>query len=278
MLLKVKIFFIGVVFIVVFIVAVVVGYRLATEVGNQTSTQRNVTTTGEIQATTEPTYHMQDCDSVQHLVGGNSGVYQIQPIGVLQPFDVYCEMTESGAWTVIQRRQSGYVGFYRNWDEYKAGFGNIDGEYWIGNDNIILTNQSSYKLRIDLEKFDGDTAYAEYDAFSVEDENSNYILHLGNCSGTAGDAMRWNDNTEADGQPFTTYDRDNDNAVHPIAGASSNCAQEYHGAWWFNSCSSAHLNGIYYPNEDYEIDSIMWKTWNNFVALKSSTMKIQDTA
>lgn len=30
--------------------------------------------------------------------------------------------------------------------------------------------------------------------------------------------------------PFSTYDNYN-------AGGTSNCAEEYHGAWWFDSCS-----------------------------------------
>ena len=37
---------------------------------------------------------------------------------------------------------------------------------------------------------------------------------------------------------FSTQDVDNDLA-------SSNCAQSYHGAWWFNNCFRSHLNGEY---------------------------------
>lgn len=33
---------------------------------------------------------------------------------------------------MIQRRMDGSVNFYRGWDEYRNGFGNVDSEFWIG--------------------------------------------------------------------------------------------------------------------------------------------------
>ena len=70
---------------------------------------------------------------------------------------------------VIQRR--GDYGeprenFNRDWADYKRGFGNLSQEFWLGNDNIHqLTKSGDKKLRVELEAWDGRTAWAEYDTF-----------------------------------------------------------------------------------------------------------------
>ncbi|CAG2192651.1 unnamed protein product [Mytilus edulis] len=62
-----------------------------------------------------------------------SAVYSIYPD--TSEVKVYCDMnTDGGRWTIIQRRLDGSVNFQRNWKDYENGFGNIDGEYWLGDD------------------------------------------------------------------------------------------------------------------------------------------------
>lgn len=50
-------------------------------------------------------------------------------------------------WTVIQRRLDGTIDFYRNWDDYKRGFGQSEAEFWLGNERIHkLTSQGDALL------------------------------------------------------------------------------------------------------------------------------------
>ena len=85
--------------------------------------------------------------------------------------------TYSGGSQVFQRRFDGSVDFYRDWNDYKHGFGSVNGEFWLGNDNIhSLTNSGNYILRIDMEAFNGETSFAEYVGFSVDAESTNYTL------------------------------------------------------------------------------------------------------
>ena len=146
--------------------------------------------------------------------------------------------TDGGGWTVFQRRQDGSVDFYRYWTDYENGFGNLTGEFWLGLGKINrLTKKQSNTLRVDLGDFDGNTSYAQYTTFSVGNSTTEYTLTVGGYSGTAGDDLAYQN-----GMKFATRDKDNDNW------SSGNCAQQHHGAWWFNGCFNSHLNGRYYHN------------------------------
>ena len=112
------------------------------------------------------------------------GVYTIKPDN-LSAFDVFCDQTTAGGgWTVLQKRQDGSVDFYLNWSDYKHGFGNMSGELWLALDKIHrLTSDNNNMLRVDLEDFQGNTRYAEYNMFGVMSENDKYKLTLGSYSG-----------------------------------------------------------------------------------------------
>ena len=98
---------------------------------------------------------------------------------------MFCDQTTAGGgWTVFQKRMDGSVNFYRGWNDYKLGFGNLNGEFWLGLDKINrLTSSARNRLRVDLEDTKGKTAYAKYDHFAVTSERSKYQLSLGTYSG-----------------------------------------------------------------------------------------------
>ena len=175
---------------------------------------------------------------------------------------VLCDtFTSGGGWIVFQRRATGDVNFYRGWEEYKQGFGSLDGDFWLGNENIhTITSTGVFELRIDM-MYNGNFAFAHYDSFSVGNEKSNYVLHVAHYDGTAGESFIEKHN----GMPFSTHDRDNDNW-------GNNCAIEYVGAWWYNICHLANLNGQWGAGGD---KGPRWNTLSSKNAVSFSEMKIR---
>ena len=124
-----------------------------------------------------------NCGEVYKAGKRISGVYTIDPDNA-GAFDVFCDQTTaSGGWTVFQKRLDGSVEFYRGWDDYKRGFGNLNSEFWLGLDKIHRLTKERSRLRVDLEDATGKTAYADYDFFGVTSERSKYTLSLGTYSG-----------------------------------------------------------------------------------------------
>ncbi|XP_053953033.1 ficolin-2-like isoform X1 [Anastrepha ludens] len=200
-----------------------------------------------------------------------SGRYTIQDdLAGPTPFWASCdEELYGGAWTVIQRRVDGKIDFYRNWSEYKEGFGKIDGEFWIGLDRLYaMTTRNAQELLIIMEDFDNVRRHASYDEFAIGDESEAYVLKvLGNFSGDAGDSL-----TAHVANKWSTPDRDNDRD-------KDNCAQLYKGGWWFENCHLSNLNGLYlrgaYPQEKFA-QGIVWHAFRGYnYALKFTQMMIR---
>ncbi|XP_062599846.1 ryncolin-1-like [Saccostrea cucullata] len=95
---------------------------------------------------------------------------------------VYCDMKTDGGGghLTFQKRQDGDLDFYRTWNEYKEGFGNASKNYWLGNDAIYeLTKNKDQELRVELQRFNGEKAYAQYSTFYLRDEDNKYKLVSG---------------------------------------------------------------------------------------------------
>ncbi|XP_038060851.1 microfibril-associated glycoprotein 4-like [Patiria miniata] len=208
----------------------------------------------------------------------SSSIYTIYPEGFGNGgLRVYCDMeTDGGGWIVFQRRQDGSVDFYRNWTEYQSGFGDLSGEFWLGNDNLVtLTSDDSrgtWELRVDLEDWESNTAWAKYSDFQISPGEYNLNIGQYDASSTTGDSLALGHHTysrwDHRGRPFTTKDRDNDQY----------CAKKYKGAWWFNDCWYSHLNGPYYPDENAGSNmGVQWFAWKSRdYSLKECSMKMRE--
>ncbi|XP_029978373.1 microfibril-associated glycoprotein 4-like [Sphaeramia orbicularis] len=196
-----------------------------------------------------------DCSDI-YLTSNQTGVYTVHPLDG-RSIQVYCDMdTEGGGWTVFQRRMDGSVNFYRPWDQYKKGFGDLNGEYWLGLDNIhYLTRRRPYELLVLMSDFDGNNVSARYSTFFVGGEHRGYELHVtGFTDGGAGDSLSYHS-----GMKFTTWDKDQDKY-------GSNCARVYLGAFWHNGCHYANPNGVYLWGADGAQTStgVLWYTWKGY--------------
>ena len=158
---------------------------------------------------------------------------------------------------MFQRRQDSSVSFSRNWEEYANGFGDLNGNFWLGNDNLaLITNgDTTYELRIELQDWDNEWRYARYASFRIEDACTEYVLRLG--SFTAGDAG--NSMTATNGRSFSTPDNDNDLW-------SYNCAEvRYMAGWWYSTCSHSLLNNPYHNSSSASTyHGIVWQTWHGW--------------
>lgn len=212
--------------------------------------------------------HQKIYESCDKVPPNASGVYNIQ-IGPQETKRVFCDQKyDGGGWAVIQRRFDGSVNFYREWAEYKRGFGNMDGgEFWLGLDIIHqLTYSGPHELVILLEDFEGNSTHAKIDRFEVAGEHEMYKVTMAQgFSGSAGNSIMGIKNHK-----FTTFDKDND--IH-----TANCAVDYHGAWWYHKCHASNLNGKYSKGTTTEYGTgMVWSEFRGFYyALKSSKMMIR---
>jgi len=144
-------------------------------------------------------------------------------------------------WIMIHQR----LGFSFNWNlpwaDYKAGFGSIDADFWLGLEKMhLLTSSQPYRLRVEMQFVNTNLWYsAEYWSFKIGDElNDKYRLEVSGYSGDAGDSLQYEGDGGyfyQNGMKFTTVDQDNDES------GSKNFASRHDGGWWYNNCCFACL-------------------------------------
>uniref|UniRef100_A0A673Z355 Angiopoietin-like 6 n=1 Tax=Salmo trutta TaxID=8032 RepID=A0A673Z355_SALTR len=169
-----------------------------------------------------------DCQHVLDSGETTNGIYLLRPQSANRLLQAWCEQTKSqGGWTVIQRRQDGSVNFFRTWEQYKQGFGNLDGEYWLGLEHLYwLTKQAHYNLESDW-----------------------YRLRLGEYQGNAGDSMSWHNNKIVSHESFSLHFLIRELCPLP------------EGGWWYHMCAHSNLNGVWYRGGHYRSryqDGVYW--------------------
>jgi len=148
-------------------------------------------------------------------------------------------------WITIHQHVGNLFNWHRNWADYKAGFGSIDADFWLGLEKMyLLTSSQPYRLRVEMQDQSTNIWHsAEYWSFIIFDESSKYRLEVAGYSGDASDSLQFEDQWNGDGRfgaynhngmKFTTYDQDNDPDI-------LNCATSKGGGWWYNSCYMACL-------------------------------------
>ncbi|CAB1320962.1 unnamed protein product [Coregonus sp. 'balchen'] len=183
-----------------------------------------------------------------------------------KPVLVYCDqVTDGGGWTVFQRRMDGKTDFFRGWKNYSKGFGELSGEFWLGNENLHnLTNMAPMTLRVDLSAGD-ESVFAKYSTFTVDTVKRNYALKVSGYSGTAGDSMSYHN-----ARVFSTRDRDPTPFI-------TRCAMSYRGGWWYKNCHEANLNGLYDTNVNHQ--GVIWTAWKGKdFSIPFSEMKLRPTS
>lgn len=221
----------------------------------------------------------EDC-SYHKNAGKPSGVYMIYPEVIPNGISVYCDMdTDQGGWTTIQQRRDGSVDFYRTWNEYKNGFGNISGDYWLGNENIyLLTRDNSYLLRIDFADKTGARRKALYYSFKIDNEPNNYKLAIGEYCEIPDGVVNIGDDgvygmMSSNNAVFDTRDRG-------IVKSWGNqpCADQHNAGWWFKKCTNVNLNGMWSPGLSDSSPSgklMFWYSFKYYEGLAMSSMKIR---
>ena len=191
---------------------------------------------------------MTDCKDAYNRGNKQDGIFCLPSFGLSQ---VRCDVTTAPkGWIVFQRRIDGTVDFNRSWTDYKNGFGDLNGNCWLGLENLqqLAAPGKGATLRIDLKHMDlpGEIRYAEYSLFEISNEAEGYRLKIGGYSGNAGDSLAYQNYMK-----FTAVDKDLDMASH-------NCAMTYSGAFWYNNCYHANLNGIYPLDNSIDNRYISW--------------------
>ena len=118
--------------------------------------------------------------------------------------------------------------FFRDWENYMNGCGQLQNEFWLGNENIFTIccqglSPKGNELRIDMINKQNVKKYTKCDYFNIGNIVTRYQLSIKGFTGTVfPDALHFHNRKK-----FSTYGNDNDEE-------NGNCARKFFAGWWFN--------------------------------------------
>ena len=108
-----------------------------------------------------------DCKDAYSKGQQASKVYTINP-EYGEPFQAYCNMDiDGGGWTVIARRKNDSVNFNRSWNDYVSGFGDLNGEHYLGLEKVHRLTKTISVLRVDVTSYTQGSKYLKYSGYKV---------------------------------------------------------------------------------------------------------------
>uniref|UniRef100_A0A1I8I7W4 Fibrinogen C-terminal domain-containing protein n=1 Tax=Macrostomum lignano TaxID=282301 RepID=A0A1I8I7W4_9PLAT len=110
---------------------------------------------------------------------------------------------------VFQRHLDNSLSFAQNWHGYVKGFGDPNGNYWMGLEQLLdLTKDRNCKLIYEGVQLNGKVLRAKFKGFGLRGADENYKLVLGDQE--PGGDLSSEVAAYHNGMQFSTYDADND--------------------------------------------------------------------
>ena len=142
---------------------------------------------------------------------------------------------ENGGWLVFQQRFDGSVSFNRTWHDYKNGFGDVDGEFWMGNKWIhLLTSSGKYDLYVIATDKANQTEVKRFKHFTIGSESEKYVFNY--------EAVY---DGYSEHELFTKYIKNMSFSTPDQDVKDKDCSIKYQGGWWFDMCFHDYFNGPY---------------------------------
>ena len=134
-----------------------------------------------------------------------------------------------------KNRVGSSVSFNRNFTDYEQGFGDLNGDFWYGIEELhCLTQKGSWEMRIDYEVNDT-KSYLHYTTFRIDGSVRSYRMFIGGFQGIGGNLL-----VGYNSRSFSTADRDLDGGI-------VNCAVQERSGFWHegrspNGCARVNPN------------------------------------